>query len=148
MQTIKNTIAGLLLVIGTVYGENLVNVSGASGIGLSGYDPVSFFTDGTLTHGDPGIKAKHSEATYFFANKEHKKMFKKNPEKYAPQYGGFCAYGVSVGALFPVDTNTWQIRNDKLYFNLNPKILKIFNKDFDKNVAKASKKWPRLQSKN
>jgi hypothetical protein len=124
--------------------EDLVNVAGASGIALDGYDPVAFFTEGKPMHGDPGISAIYKGATYLFATREHKTSFEANPGKYAPQYGGFCAYGVSMGGLAPVDINTWQIRDGKLYLNLNPAILDLFNKDFGSCVAKAEKKWPDL----
>lgn len=127
---------------------DLVNVAGASGVALDGYDPVAFFTDSKPVNGDPGISATHAGATYFFASQRHKTLFESNPEKYVPQYGGYCAFGVSVGALFPVDINTWQIRNDKLYLNLNPAILAEFNKDLDGHVAKANRNWPDLVKKN
>ena len=71
-----------------------------------------------------------------------------NPEKYVPQYGGFCAFGVAEGALFPVDVNTWQVRDGKLYLNLNPEVLTQFNAHFDGNIAKAEKNWPHLVKKN
>lgn len=127
---------------------DLVNTSGASGVAISGYDPVAFFTDKKPVNGNFQIVAKHRGATYFFASEQHKAMFSKNPDKYAPQCGGFCAFGVSVGALFPVDINTWQVRNNKLYLNLNPDILKMFNKDLDGNISKAAKNWPGLAIKH
>jgi YHS domain-containing protein len=126
----------------------LVNVAGASGIALDGYDPVAFFIEKKSTHGDPAISATYKGATYFFASKEHKAKFEADPEKYVPQYGGYCAFGVALGALFPVDINTWQVRNKKLYLNLNPVILEKFNKDFEGQVAKAEKNWPDLVKKN
>jgi YHS domain-containing protein len=132
----------------TAAGE-LVNVAGASGIALDGYDPVAFFTDNRPTHGDPAISATYKGAKYLFASKEHKVKFEADPGKYAPQFGGYCAFGVAVGALFPVDINTWQIRNGgKLYLNLNPAILEQFNKDFEGYVAKAEKNWPGLVKKH
>jgi YHS domain-containing protein len=127
---------------------DLVNVAGASGIGLDGYDPVAFFTDGKPMNGDPAISATYKGATYFFVSKEHRLRFEEDPEKYVPQFGGYCAFGVSVGALFPVDVSTWQIRNGKLYLNLNPAILGQFNGDFEGKVAKAEKNWPKLVRKN
>lgn len=127
---------------------DLVNTSGASGVAINGYDPVAFFTDKKPVNGNFQITAKHRGATYFFASEQHKTMFTKNPDKYAPQCGGYCAFGVSVGALFPVDINTWQVRNGKLYLNLNPGILKMFNKDLDGNIAKAAKNWPGLAAKH
>ena len=132
----------------TSFAGDLVNVSGASSIALNGYDPVAFFTDSKPTHGDPGIKTEHKGATYFFASKANRKTFEKNPDRYAPQYGGYCAFGATVGALFPVDVNTWQIQNGKLYLNLNPEILTLFNKDIEKNLKKAEKNWPKLVRKH
>lgn len=122
----------------------LVNVAGASGIALDGYDPVAFFTDGKPAHGDPGVKSTYRSATYFFASKAHKARFDSDPEKYVPQFGGYCAYGAALGALFPVDITTWQVRNGKLYLNLNPTVAAEFNKDPAGFIAKAEKKWPGL----
>jgi hypothetical protein len=125
---------------------SLVNTSGASGVALSGYDAVSFFNAGSKPlNGDPGNTAVHKGATYFFASNTNKKMFESNPDKYAPQFGGFCAFGVSVGNLFPVDVTTAQLYNDKLYLNLNPVVLTGFEKDKDANIAKAEKEWPDLE---
>lgn len=126
---------------------NLVNVAGASQIALSGYDPVAFFTDAKPVSGSPEITAKYEGATYLFASEEHKKLFAGNPKKYAPQYGGFCAFGASVGHLFPVDITTWQIRDGRLYLNFNPDVLKKFNEDFNGNIAKAESNWPDLVKK-
>ena len=151
MKTIKNLIAltftTLALAFSAAAGE-LVNVSGASNIAVGGYDTVAFFTDKKPVNGDPGISASYQGATYIFASKEHKELFEAAPEKYAPQCGGYCAYGVAVGALFPVDITTWQVREGKLYLNLNKAILKKFNADFDGNVAKAKKNWPDLVAKH
>lgn len=65
-----------------------------------------------------------------------------------PQFGGYCAFGVSIDKLFPVDIRTWQIRNGKLYLNLNPDIRVKFDADLAGNVAKANKNWPGLVKKN
>jgi YHS domain-containing protein len=126
----------------------LVNVAGASEVALNGYDPVAFFTDARPTNGNFKITATHRGATYYFANKDHKNIFTQDPDKHAPQNGGFCTFGVSVGALFPVDINTWQVYNDKLYLNLNPDILEMFKKDMDRNIVKAATNWPGLVEKN
>ena len=84
-----------------------------------------------------------------FATKEHQQMFEANPGKYAPQYGGFCAFGVSVGALFPVDIiNTWEVRDGKLTVILNAELRKAFDKDFEQSVTKADKNWPGLVSEH
>jgi len=147
MKTIIKSIAALVLLSASAFAGNLVNVSGASKAALSGYDPVAFFTDSKPVNGSPFIAAEHQGATYFFATEEHKKLFTEDPDKYVPQFGGFCAYGVSVGKLFPVDITTWQVRDGKLYLNLNGDVLKKFNADFDGNVAKADQNWPGLVKK-
>ena len=148
MKSIIQSIAALVLLSTSAFAGNLVNVSGASNAAVSGYDPVAFFTDGKAVNGSPFITAEYEGATYFFASEEHKKLFTEAPAKYAPQTGGFCAYGVSLGKLFPVDISTWQVRNGKLYLNLNADVLKKFNADFDGNVARAEKNWPALVKKN
>lgn len=148
MKTTIQTIAAIALLSVSAFAADLVNVSGASKIAVSGYDTVAFFTDAKPVNGSPAITAEYQGATWFFASEEHKALFAAHPEKYAPQCGGFCAYGVSVGALFPVDISTWQVRNEKLYLNLNQDILKKFNADFDANVAKADKNWPTLAKKH
>ncbi len=148
MKHILKSIAALLLLSATALAGNLVNVSGASKAAVSGYDTVAFFTDSKPVNGSPFISAEHKGATYFFATEDHKKLFVANPEKYAPQFGGFCAFGVAIDKLFPVDISTWQVRDGKLYLNLNPDILKKFNEDLAGNVAKADKNWPGLVKQN
>jgi len=123
---------------------HLVNVSGASGIGLDGFDPVSFFESATPLNGSPMIRAEHAGATYLFASEESKAQFLTNPERFVPQYGGYCSYGVSINILLPVDITTAQVRNDKLYLNVNPDILKKFNADFEGAVSRANTNWPGL----
>ncbi|MEO6970892.1 MAG: YHS domain-containing (seleno)protein [Chthoniobacterales bacterium] len=148
MKTILQSIAALVLLSASVFAGDLVNISGASRAAVSGFDPVAFFTDAKLVNGSPFITAEYEGATYFFASEEHKKLFTAAPAKYAPQFGGFCAFGVALDKLFPVDISTWQVRDGKLYLNLNPDILKKFNADFAGNVATANKNWPGLVGKN
>jgi len=126
------------------HNNTLINTAGASGIAVGGYDTVAFFTDHKPVNGSPSISAKYQGATYFFASEEHRQLFEAAPEKYAPQCGGFCAFGASVHALFPVDINTWQVRDGKLYFTLNPEIQTALNQDFTGNVAKGAANLPDL----
>jgi YHS domain-containing protein len=148
MKIIIRSIAALVLLSASVFAGDLVNVSGASKVAVSGFDPVAFFTDAKPVNGSPFISAEHQGATYFFASEEHKKLFATDPDKYAPQFGGFCAFGVALDKLFPVDISTWQVRDGKLYLNLNPDILKKFNADFADNLAKANGNWPGLIKRN
>jgi YHS domain-containing protein len=148
MKKIIQSIAAFALLASSAFAGELVNVSGASKIAVSGYDPVAFFTEAKVVNGSPFISAEYQGATYFFATEEHKTLFAANPARYAPQFGGYCAYGVSLGRLFPVDINTWQVRDGKLYLNLNADVLKKFNADLNGNVAKAEQHWPELLKKH
>ena len=138
MKNVIISIAAIVLLSVSAFAGELVNVSGASKVAVAGYDTVAFFTDAKPVNGSPFISSEYKGATYFFASEEHKALFVGNPEKYVPQFGGFCAFGVAIDKVFPVDISTWQVRNDKLYLNLNPAILEKFNADFAGNVTKAS----------
>lgn len=126
----------------------LVNVSGASNVAVSGYDTVAFFTGSKPVNGSPFITELYQGVTYYFSTEENKASFAAAPEKYVPQFGGFCAYGVAINKLLPVDISTHQVRDGKLYFNLNPAIRVKFDADFAGNVAKANENWPALKEKN
>jgi hypothetical protein len=89
-----------------------------------------------------------TSATYYFKNEEHKKQFESNPDKYAPQHGGFCSFGVAKGALFPVDITTAEVYKGKLYLNLNHDMVALFEKDKDGNIAKADENFLGLVEKH
>ncbi|MFG0242374.1 MAG: YHS domain-containing (seleno)protein [Phycisphaerales bacterium JB054] len=111
---------------------------------MAGFDPVSFFERTTPLNGSPLIRAEHDGATYLFASEQSRETFLADPDHYVPQYGGFCAYGVSIDILLPVDITTAQVRNGKLYLNVNSDILKKFNADFEGSVSRANANWPGL----
>jgi YHS domain-containing protein len=140
--------AASLLLSTSAFAAQLVNVSGASKIAVGGFDTVAFFTDSKAVNGSPFITDEYQGATYLFATEEHKQLFAAQPAKYVPQYGGFCAFGVALNKLFPVDISTWQIRDGKLYLNLNPDIRTKFDADPNGNIAKADKNWPGLVTTN
>ncbi len=112
------------------------------GLALRGYDPVAYFTKGTPVIGKATYTATYNEATYRFATQAHLEVFKANPDQYVPQYGGFCAFGVAVGAKFDGDPELWKIEDGKLYLNLNPDIQEQWNKDIPGHITKANKNWP------
>ncbi len=116
-----------------------------AGLGAKGYDVVSYFTDGKPIAGSPNFTHEYGGVKWQFVSKEHRDLFAANPKKYAPQYGGFCSWGVSVGKLFDVDpVNGWTIRDGKLYLNFNAEINSTFAKDAASFIAKADKNWPSL----
>ena len=116
-----------------------------AGLGAKGYDVVAYFTKGKPTEGSSHYTSSYGGVTWQFANEENRDMFAANPAKYTPQYGGFCAWGVSVGKLFDVDpVNGWKIVDGKLYLNFNGDINATFGKDPAGFIGKANNNWPAL----
>ena len=126
--------------------KTLLNLDKA-GVAIQGYDPVAFFTDQKPVKGDPKFVLKHGGAIYFFASKEHRDLFKENPAKYEPVYGGYCAYGVSRDRLVEIDVDAFQIVDGKLLLQYSKSIRDDFNKDAKANLAKAEANWPGLVEK-
>ncbi len=119
----------------------------ASGIAIQGYDPVAFFTDGKPVKGEEKFVSKHDGAIYFFASKEHKDLFNSEPAKYEPEFGGYCAYGVSRDRLVEIDVNAFQIVDGKLLLQYSKGVRDDFNKDQTGNLTKAHQNWPGLIEK-
>lgn len=156
----KKKTVGLLLIVASALTTslpvlaadelNITNGYSAAGapLAIHGYDPVSYFTEGAPAPGDDAITVVHDGAAYRFTTKKHAEMFKKNPSRYVPQYGGYCAFGVSVGKKFDGDPRLWTVHDDKLYLNLNPEIQKMFSKDVVGAVHKANKNWVEIRNKS
>lgn len=131
------------------YDENspaAINVDTA-GVGLQGYDPVSYFSGSAPQKGKSTISAKHDGATYYFASTANRDKFNAAPAKYAPQFGGFCAMGAALGKKLDVDPNAYRVVNDKLYLNVNKDVQKRWLDDVPGNIATAEKAWPGLKDK-
>lgn len=119
----------------------------ANGVAIQGYDPVAFFTQNRPVKGLPEFKSDYRGARYLFASAEDKATFDANPAKYEPQFGGFCAFGVSKGRLVPVKIEAFQIVNGRLLMQYDLDIKQEFNKDQQGNLQKADKNWPEIAAK-
>ena len=119
-----------------------------SGLALQGYDPVAYFTDGKPVKGDANITATSNGATYRFASAEHKAAFEREPAKYEPQFGGFCAYAVSINKTADIDPNFWEIIDGRLILQHNQKAWDLWQKDPAANLKKADANWPGLVARN
>lgn len=116
-----------------------------AGLGAKGYDVVAYFTNGKPVQGSDKHEFVYGGVTWRFANAKHREMFAANPEKYAPQYGGFCSWGAANGKLFDVDpANGWTIVDGKLYLNFNADLNKAFTNDAAKFIPRADKHWQTL----
>ncbi|MDP4264900.1 MAG: YHS domain-containing (seleno)protein [Bacteroidota bacterium] len=123
----------------------LVNLNN-KGVIIEGYDPVAYFTDNKPLKGSEQFTANYEGATYWFASAEHAELFKKDPKKYAPQYGAFCGYAVSIGKLRPVDPLIYQIEDGRLILQHTQEAYDLFNKDLKESTAKADTNWPVIVS--
>lgn len=124
--------------------DNLTNVYAVDGVALMGTDPVAYFTLGAPTAGDPEFAHTWNGTTWHFANAEHRDLFVEDPERYAPEYGGFCAYAVSRGYTAPIDPTAWRIVEDRLYLNLSPRVQGLWEQDIPGHIVRADQNWPTL----
>lgn len=116
-----------------------------AGLGAKGHDVVNYFSEGKPAPGEERYTVEHAGVKWQFTSAEHRDQFKADPARYAPQYGGFCSWGVAQGKLFDVDpVNGWKIVDGKLYLNFNADIQKVFDGDPQGFIAKANGNWPKL----
>ena len=146
MNRILLTLFSLLLPGSSLVAKTLVNVD-RNGIGINGYDPVAYFTDAKAVKGNPAISSSTDGVIYYFDSPEHKASFDANPAKYEPQFGGYCAYGLSRNSLVEIDPTAFQIVNGRLLLQYSKGILEKFNKDAVANLQKADQNWPLLVEK-
>lgn len=108
---------------------------------IHGYDPVAYFTEQKPVRGNPEYRVEWNGASWLFASKEHSDMFKAAPEKYAPQYGGFCAYGVSEGYAAESDPGAWTVHEGKLYLNWDADVMKDWRADMPARLRRSEANW-------
>ncbi|MGR3759948.1 YHS domain-containing (seleno)protein [Roseobacteraceae bacterium NS-SX3] len=135
-------------------GEQYVD---ATGFAVSGYDVVAYRSLDQVPAGQvqpaavPGrvdITAEHNGAVFAFASEENRSKFLENPEHYAPQYDGHCAYGVSKGGKVPGNPNLWRIVDDKLYLNITRNVVGFWEEDIPGNISLAEGNWPGIDGED
>jgi YHS domain-containing protein len=141
------TLAVVILAVMARGHAQKAEVYSPAGKAIKGYDPVAFFTDSKPVMGVDSLSYPWNGATWLFSNRQNLQRFKADPEKYAPQYGGYCAYGTSQGHKAPTEIDTWTILNDKLYFNYNQKVKQVWVKDEPGYIQKADMQWPKIKNK-
>lgn len=115
-----------------------------NGIAIRGYDTVAYFTQSMPVEGNEKFTTQWSDATWKFSSQEHLDLFLAEPEKYAPQYGGYCAYGVAQESLVKIEPEQWSIVDDKLYLNYNTKLNREWKKDIPGYITKADALFEKL----
>ncbi len=119
----------------------------STGLALRGNDPVTYFTGSAPRQGDFNITAEYEGAVYRFTTEENKAVFLKEPARYAPQYGGYCAFGAAMGKKFDGDPNVWKVVDGKLYLNLAPKVAELWEADRANKIDTADKQWMSIKDK-
>jgi len=145
-RTIFNAFALILLFsvsAATLADEGPTNVDD-NGHAIKGYDTVAYFTENKPVKGDEKYSYEWNYGKWLFSSQENLELFKANPEKYAPQFGGWCAYAAAKEGFAPIQVEQFSIVDDKLYLNFNKKINKRWNKKRDFYIEAGHKNWPEL----
>lgn len=151
----RNSIFTLLLLLGFIPGiaqtpvrTNSFNLS--NGLGIEGYDPVAYFTQGKAVEGKKEFTVTYNGAKYYCSSSNNKALFQKNPESYIPQYGGWCAYAMGkTGEKVEIDPETFKIKDGKLYLFYNAffnNTLTSWNKDEQNLNKNADINWKKFQN--
>ena len=117
-----------------------------NGLAIGGYDPVAYHTIGMPVRGKEAFSSNYEGATWHFHSAEHKALFDANPAKYAPAYGGYCAYAVSRGYTAKIEPEAWSIYNDRLYLNYSRSVRALWELNKSGNVTAGDKNWPAVLS--
>ncbi|NEQ95749.1 MAG: YHS domain-containing protein [Cyanothece sp. SIO2G6] len=120
----------------------LVSFYVEDGVAIEGTDPVAYFTESAPVQGSDQFAYEWSGAVWHFASVENRDLFVANPEQYAPQYGGYCAWAVSQGYTAPIDPEAWKIVDGKLYLNFDRRIQARWERDIPGHIAQADANWP------
>jgi len=116
------------------------------GVAIDGTDPVAYFTEGGPVVGAPGISLDWSDVTWRFASEANRAAFQEDPEAYAPQYGGWCAWAVAEGYTASTVPEAWRIVDGKLYLNFSRRVQRRWERDIPGNIARADANWPGVLS--
>nr|WP_209790605.1 YHS domain-containing (seleno)protein [Ensifer adhaerens] len=126
--------------------EDLVNTGYFGDVAIKGYDPVAYFTESKALEGSPQISYRWLGANWQFASAENRELFIREPTRYAPQYGGYCADGVSFGTVTTnIDPKAWRIIEGKLFLSYDPGAAEGFEKNPNKLVD-SKKHWSEVEN--
>jgi YHS domain-containing protein len=123
-----------------------INTTTFGNLAVKGFDAVAYFTEGEAVKGSKKHSMEWMGATWRFATAANLEAFAAEPERYAPQYGGYCAWAVSQGQTAGIDPQAWSIVGGKLYLNYSHEIKAQWEQDIDGNIAAADASWPTLIS--
>jgi YHS domain-containing protein len=135
----------LLFAAGPVMAGSLIAaVNTEQGLAIKGYDPVTYFSNGKPTPGLAQFSFTYNGAVYRFASTANRDSFLAAPDKFLPQYGGYCAYAIALNTIADIDPDEWKIVNGKLYLNNNFLSQTLWSLDKPGYIAKGDQNWPRV----
>jgi YHS domain-containing protein len=117
-------------------------------VAISGYDTVAYFTKSMPVAGSDKFTATYKNTIYKFSSEQNRDAFRANPEKYAPQFGGYCAMGVAMEKKLNVDPMAWRVVDGKLYLNLNKDVQTKWASDIPGHLNTAKGNWPKIKDKS
>ena len=130
----------------TAAAGGVVNSSFLGGVAIEGTDPVAYFRDGRPVEGSSDYEHEWMGATWRFVSAANRDAFAADPEKYAPQYGGYCAWAVSQGYTAKIDPEAWKIVDGRLYLNYSKDVQAEWSEDIPGNIGKGDANWPKLRA--
>ncbi|BCO17893.1 hypothetical protein LHL20_07845 [Alteromonas sp. McT4-15] len=144
-KTLKLIGAASALIFSSFTFASAVNVE-QNDVAIHGYDPVAYFVSNKAVEGSAQYTATHDGAIYRFSSAKNRDLFKSNTDKYAPQFGGYCAMGVALNKKLDVDPSAFLIKGDKLYLNLNKQVQKKWMEDIPGNLKTAYRVWDGIET--
>ncbi|MGB1235507.1 MAG: YHS domain-containing (seleno)protein [Planktomarina sp.] len=136
--------AALPVVLATAASAKEPYVFQRDGLAISGYDPVAYFTESKPVEGSVEFTSVHEGATFQFSSADHKALFDADTAKYAPQYGGYCAFAAAKGYIAKTEPDAWSVHNGKLYLNFNKLIRARWAVSKTKFIEQGDANWPEI----
>ena len=133
------------LVATATFAQTAKHINVNDKVAIQGYDPVAYFESNKAIEGEKEIASEYKGTIYYFSSENNKALFLKNPAHYEPQFGGFCAYGISEGHESPIKPEAFTIVDNKLYLNYNLKVKELWLKDQAVRIEKATVNWEKIQ---
>lgn len=133
-----------VLVVSSAFADDPIETGTFNNKAIYGYDTVAYFTQEKAVKGNKKFTTQYLGADWFFSSQEHLDMFTSDPEKYAPQYGGYCAYAMSDGRLVGVDEEAFTLLDGKLYLNYSKSVMKEWRSNKAQFIEEADGWYPKL----
>ena len=134
------------LLLWTSVQAGTINTQGLGNTAIKGYDPVAYFTESMPVEGSRQFSYRWQGADWRFSSADNRERFIVNPERYAPQYGGYCAYAVAKGYTAKIDPQAWRVVDDKLYLNYSKSVQRLWSEDIPGHIRRGDQNWPEIKA--